>query len=140
MATTYVPQFTPNTFDPGLRLTDQPSLLNAISNANGFSRAYGIAAAGTTQANATQLTAVFNQLDTVASSTGVNLPSSKGSNKTPFCFCVIINNGASPVTVYAAQGTSDTINGTAGATGVTQNNAVYQLYVSAKPGSWFQIA
>lgn len=139
MATTYVPPFTPNTFDPGLRLCDQSSLLNAISNANGISRAYGISAAGTTQATATALTAVINQLDTVGASTGVNLPPSKGSNNTPFCFCIIINNGASPVTVYAAKGTTDTVNGTAGSTGITQNNATYYIYASAKPGAWFQI-
>lgn len=130
----------PNTYDVGLRLTDNVSLLNAVTNLNGISRNYSITAAGTTQATATPLTAVINQLDTVSSSTGVNLPPSKGTTKQPYSFCIIINNGASPVQVYAAQGTTDTINGTAGATGVTQNNAVYQLYVSAKPGSWFQIA
>lgn len=130
----------PNTYDIGLRLTDNVSLLNAATNLNGISRNYGISAAGTTQATATPLTAVINQLDTVGSSSGVNLPPSKGTTKQPYCFCIIINNGASPVTVYGAQGSTDTINGTAGSTGVTQNNAVYQLYASAKPGAWFQIA
>ncbi len=134
---------TPNAFIsspiPGLRLDDASGVYNAIVNANGISRAYGITAAGTTQATATSLTAVLNQIDTASSSTGVNLPLSSGDTKTPFSFCVVINNGAQTVGVYGAKGSSDTIDGTPGSTGVTQASGVVTIYVSAKPGAWFTV-
>lgn len=138
MATTYSPAFVAKP-DAGLRLDDARSIFDAIVNVNGITRAFGIAAAGTTRATATPLTSVINQLDTVASSTGVNLPLTTGSRTTPFCFCVIINNGANSVTVYGAQTGSDTINGTSGTTGVALANAKTAIYVSAKGGAWFSI-
>jgi hypothetical protein len=86
---------------------------------------------------------VINQVDTVSSSTGVNLANTKSTRATPFLFQVVINNGANTLTVYAfnpASGTADTINGTAGATGVSMVAASYSIFMSAKPGVWFQVA
>lgn len=136
MATTYSAPFMDKP-DSGFRLGDIRSLWDAIANNNGISRAYGIAAAGTTQATATQLTAVGNQIDTVTASSGVNLPDTRGARSTPFNYCLVINNGASTLTVYAAQGKTDTINGTAGATGVSVPVGVAALFQCVKPGAWF---
>lgn len=133
--TTYSPPFMTKP-DAGFRLGDIRTIWDAIANENGQSKAYGITAAGTTQATGTQLTSVFNEIDTAAASTGVNLPSATGQRSTPFCYCVIYNNGANAVQVYAAQNTSDTINGVAGATGVSQLAGSLVIYVSAKPGVW----
>lgn len=138
MTTTYSPAFatSPNS---GLRLTDSLSIFNAIANQNGITRAYGITTSGTTQATATPLTSVINQLATVSSGAGVNLPLTTGTSQTPFCFCIIVNQGGNDVKVFAAQGSSETINGTAGATGGTQTSGTNKIYVSAKPGAWFSI-
>lgn len=135
---TYSSAFTQSP-NAGLRLDDALSVFKAVINANGISRAYAITALGTTQATATSLTAVLNQIDTAAASTGVNLPLTTGTDNTPFCFCVVINNGANTVKVYGAKGSSDTINGTAGSTGVTQASGVATLYISAKGGAWFNV-
>jgi hypothetical protein len=123
--------------DPGFRLADARSIYDAIVSANAVSSGYAIAAAGTTQATATPLTSVLNEVDTVAAGTGVNLASSKGTRSTPYQFQVIQNNGANPLQVYAAQGTTDTINGIAGATGVTIATGVLASFYSMKPGVWF---
>ena len=142
MTTTNNPAFVSKP-DAGFRLGQVRSFWDAIVNANGFSSAYGIAAAGTTQATATQLTAVLNEVDTVGASSGVCLPSSRGSRTTNFSFCIVIHNGVSSLTVYAAVPasgvTADTIDGVAGATGITQTAGSTVLYCSAKGGAWFAL-
>lgn len=122
--------------DAGFRLGDIRAIYDAIVSNNARTAAYGITAAGTTQATATQLTSVLNQVDTVSASTGVNLPWTQGTRTTAFQSCYVINNGANTLTVYAAQGKSDTINGTAGATGVSIPAGANILFISAKPGVW----
>ncbi len=140
MATTYLTPFMVKP-DAGFRLGDIRSIWDAVANQNGNSGAYGIAAAGTTQATATQLTSVLNQVDTAAASTGVNLPSSRGLRSTPYQYCLIVNNGANSLTVYAAVPasgvTADTINGVAGATGISQAAGSTVEYIAVKPGAWF---
>lgn len=138
MATTYSTPFMQKP-DSGFRLGDIRAIWDGMVNNNAISQAYGIAAAGTTRATATPLTAVLNQIDTVSASTGVNLPLSTGARTTPFSLCLVINNGASTLTVYGAQTGSDTINGTSGATGVSQPAGVAVLYASAKGGAWFTL-
>ena len=117
-------------FQSGFRLfngSDLNDLRNQVNNAfNGstpfpmqVSVATGLTAAGTTQANALPLTKVLNVVSTAAASTGVLLPDDLivgvgGS-------CTVYNDGANPIKVYATG--SDTIDGTAGATGVTLTNA-----------------
>lgn len=139
MATTYSAPFMQKP-DAGFRLGDIRSMWDAIANSNGASTAYGIAAAGTTQATATQLTSVSNQIDTGTSNQGVALPSSKGLRSTPYNMCYVYNNTGATIIVYAfnpASGTADTINGVAGATGVSMPNNTFGQFVSAKPGVWF---
>lgn len=139
MTTTYNAPFMQKP-DAGFRLGDIRAIWDAIVNSNAVSTAYGIAAAGTTQATGIALTSVFNQVDTVGSSSGVLLPSSRGVRSSPFNYCVIVNNGANALQVYAAvpaSGTADTINGTAGATGISIPTATIATFISAKPGVWF---
>lgn len=70
------------------------------------------AAAGTTQATATLLTANFANVTTVASSAGVRLPSAHGKGLT-----VILNNGANVLSIYPATG--EKINGLAANIAIT---------------------
>lgn len=124
---------------PGKTLAFNDYLQNGLLNLSGANSTYGITAIGTNQGTAFQLNSPYNEVDTVTSSTGVNLPNSSGKHNTPYQFCAIYNNGANTLTVYAAQGTSDTINGTAGATGITMNANSAALFVSAKAGVWSSI-
>lgn len=123
--------------DGGLRLGDWEYLRNAIYYQNSSISTYGISTAGTTQATATQLGAVFNQIDTSSAGQGVNLPLSTGKHNTPCQNVVIVNNTANAVQVYGAQSSTDTINGVAGSTGVTQAANSTVEYSSAKGGAWF---
>lgn len=128
---------------PGLQLTNWRSLVLAINNLNQGSRAAGLSATGTSVTNALQLTSVINEIDTVGSGTGAILPPTTGNiETTPLQFCVIIHNGVSNLAVYGATnaGTTDTINGTAGGTGITQSAGAVQIYVSAKKGAWFSLS
>lgn len=72
----------------------------------------GVSAAGTNQATGTALAANLNQLTTVGASTGVVMPAAVAG-----LALMIANKGANNVQVYGNG--SDTIDGTAGATGVT---------------------
>ena len=95
--------------------------LNAASAADLASSEYGIVALGTTQATAFQLRAAKNYVGTTAASTGVKLPAPlAGATVT------IFNAGASPLTVYGYAG--ETIDGTAGATGVALANALRAVF------------
>jgi len=124
---------------PGKSLSFNDYLQNGLLNLNGANSTYGITAAGTTQATGFQLNSPYNEVDTVGASSGVNLPNSSGKHSVPYQFCVIYNNGANTLTVYAAQGTSDTINGVAGATGISMNANSAALFASAKAGVWASI-
>ena len=121
---------------PGKTLAFNDFFRNCIVNATGKSSTYGISAAGTNQATATQLTSVFNEVDTVSSSTGVNLPNSSGLINTPYQLCVIYNNGANTLTVYPYQGTTDTINGNSS---ITMNANSAAIFASAQKGVWASI-
>jgi hypothetical protein len=70
------------------------------------------AAAGTTQATATLLTASFANVTTVASSAGVRLPPANSKGLT-----VILNNGANVLSIYPATG--EKINGLANNIAIT---------------------
>lgn len=121
----------------GYRLTDADFLRNAVLNMNSTSATYGIVATGSTQATATQLNSVLNQVDTVTASTGVNLPLSTGKHNIPCQWVIIVNNTATNLSVYGAQGSSDTINGVAGSTAQIIAPGVSALFNSIKGGAWF---
>lgn len=91
-----------------------------------------ISAAGTTRADATALTKAINHLTTVAASTGVILPASATVGIGGMV--LVVNDGASAAKVYAAG--SDTIDGTAGTTGVTLTNAKRSLFVVVSAGKF----
>lgn len=110
--------------------------LNGLAGGLNYSYQYGITAAGTTQATATQLPSgiALLEVDTTAASTGAALPP---------CFqgtsLSLYNNGASTLTVYpnvvnnpitAAQ---DTINNT---TSVTIATHIVNIFSCAKNGVW----
>lgn len=91
-----------------------------------------LTATGTTRANALALTKAINFLGTVASGTGVILPA---ASTVGVGGCVIVfNGGANAAKVYAAG--SDTIDGTAGATGVTLTNALRCAYFVSAAGTF----
>lgn len=122
--------------DRGFRLGDIRALMEVVQNSNGNSAAYGISAAGTTALNATQLTSVINAVDTVASSTGINLPLTTGRRQTPYQICFVFNNGANTLKVYGFPNSTDTINSTAGSTGISLTAGSNTMFVSAQPGKW----
>lgn len=90
-----------------------------------------ISAAGTGQSTATQLAAAINNVTTVSSGTGVNLPAS--AIGLPI---VVINNGANPLLVYPLQGSSDTINGVAATVGVVIQPGTVATFTAAVAGAW----
>jgi hypothetical protein len=100
-----------------------------------------IITAGTTrtQAGATQITADVTTVNTSTAPAagsmlgdGVALPK-VGSGVDRIW---LINNTANPIQVYAFNGSSDTINGVAGSTGVIQAPNSVVEYVEAAPGAW----
>lgn len=118
--------------------TPDGAWLQGVVNGQNYSYQYGISAAGTTQATATQLPAgiYLMEVDTAASSTGVALPP---------CFqgvqSFLYNNGAQTLTVYPAVANNpitaaqDTINnGTTLSGGIASHAAA--LFFCAKNGVW----
>jgi hypothetical protein len=139
-----------NAFPAGFRLIDGSQLnewkdeINAaldgttpIPNLSveGFidqSTAAALTAAGTNRATGLALTKSINFLGTVASGTGVVLPA---ASTVGVGGCVIVfNGGANAAKVYAAG--SDTIDGTAGSTGVTLTNALRCAYFVSAAGTF----
>jgi hypothetical protein len=130
-------------FTAGFRLINGSHLnewMDALNSAfNGttpftqhFSVATGLTAAGTTQANALALTKDINVISTAAASTGVVLPSAATVGIGGYV--VIFHDGANAIKVYGAG--SDTIDGVAGATGVTLTNAKRCEYFVTAAGAW----
>jgi hypothetical protein len=117
----------------GTRLGNINALINAIKNLNGCTTAYQI----TATAAGVQLSSVINEVDTTPPGSGVILPPTSGTVIVPFQLCVVINNTATALQIYA---TTDTINNTAGATGISQAANTNSLYVSAQKGAWFSIS
>lgn len=86
------------------------------SGVNAASLANGLTAAGTDRATALVLSKEINRIATAAASTGVALPAGVVGQR-----IVVYNDGTQAIKVYGNG--SDTIDGTAGATGVTLTNA-----------------
>jgi hypothetical protein len=106
-------------FDPGFRLFSGDDL-NAATT---LSVSTGLVAAGTTAATGLQLVSEINAIGTATASTGVVLPPAGGMALGTIIY--VFNGGASPVKVYS---NDSTIDGTAGATGVTLTNAKRCMY------------
>lgn len=113
-------------FQPGFALQDG----SALNAALGYSSETGIVALGTTQATAYALRAGINVVGTAAAATGVRLPApTPGSAET-----VVFNDGASTLTIYASG--TDTIDGVAGATGVSLTAAARCAFYPTDVGKW----
>jgi hypothetical protein len=111
--------------------------LNGLAGGQNYTYQSGITAAGTTQATATALpTNIYLiEIDTVAASTGVNLPPCL-----PGTQMQIYNNGAQTLTIYPAVANNpltaaqDTINN---ATSITLASHVATSPACAKAGNWY---
>lgn len=114
------------------------TFINGLASGTNYTYQYGIVAAGTNQATATQLPAGIYMLevDTAASSTGVNLPPCIPGTQT-----ILYNNGANPLAVYPAVANNpitaaqDTINN---GTSLSGNLASHTpiAFACAKAGNW----
>lgn len=112
----------PQTFPTGFRLIDGNDLNNAISQPQLATNPGLTAKAGGGISGATALQYGTNQVTTVASAAdSVLLPPGL-----PGAMVVVRNSGANAMQVFARG--SDTINGTAGATGISQANAKTSIY------------
>lgn len=123
-------------FTPGFRLIDGDDLNKAMNGTTPFavqsSVASSLTAAGTTRATALALTKEVNVVGTAALNSGVVLPSA--STVGVGGRVLVFNNGANPIKIYAAG--SDTIDGIAGATGVTLTNAKRCEYIVDAAGAF----
>ena len=97
-----------------------------------FSYIDGLVSTGSNQAGALAITKMMNRVTTAASGTGVVLPSAVGGMN-----ITVINAGANALQVYG-NGT-DTINGTAGATGVSLAAGKTAEYFTTVTGAWHQL-
>jgi hypothetical protein len=125
---------TPQRLQAGQRLADNDAL-NTILATPQWETKYNITAlaGGTLTANTPVLTLGSNHVGTAASSgDSVVLPSAVAGS-----VVFLANAGANPVQVFGKG--SDTINGTAGATGISVANAKRILFVAVTNNVWFSL-
>lgn len=133
-----------NSLQPGARLIDGSDILGILSGQVNFSSlsltglfassiSDGITArAGGGQANSTPLPTMLNRVTTVATAgDSVSLPAS-----TPGLVILLCNAGVNSVQVFGAAGATDTINGIAYATGVSQMPNSEVVYACHVAGVW----
>jgi hypothetical protein len=94
-----------------------------------FAGALTAGAAG--QSTALALTNMINRVSTVASGTGVALPTAVAG-----LAITVINRGANPLQVYGNNTAADTINGIATGTGISQGVNTAATYVCSVTGNW----
>lgn len=123
----------PQRLEPGKRLADDDALNVALATPQ-WQTSTGITAlAGGGRPNAPILNLGSNEIVTVASGAdSVVLPKA-----VPGSVIFVANAGANAMQVFANG--SDTINGTAGATGISVANAKRILFVAADLGQWYSI-
>lgn len=91
-----------------------------------------LTAAGTTRADALALTHQMNNVTTAAASSGVVLPAITTAGVG--AIVTVFNAGSNAIQVYGAG--SDTIDGTAGATGVALTNTKRCQYMAVAAATW----
>lgn len=128
----------PNILGVGVGLVDKGLVdLNfaALVAGTGFSNVDTITAhAGGTRAAGVPLTSMINHITVCATTAdSVLLPAAVGGQ-----VIVVRNDGAASTTMYAAIGTSDTINAVAAATGVAMAAAKTMVLFSV-PAAWFGV-
>ena len=106
--------------------------MGLIAGGGGYTNANNITAhAGGGQAAATVLGAALNRVTTIASAAdSVALPAAVGGQS-----ITVVNASSNSMQLFGAVGTSDTINGTAGATGIAVA-AGKTLELVSWPGIW----
>lgn len=119
-----------STYPSGPALID----MSVIAGGGGHSAVTNITArAGGGQANAVPLNAGINRITTCATAAdSVALPKATGGQ-----IISVYNGGAAATQVFAAAGSTDTINAVAGSTGVSLAAAKGAFFCSSAPGSWF---
>lgn len=119
-------------FEEGYRLPNGDQLAQMWANL--YSTVTGLVAfAGGGRTSATPLTEALNVVATVGTAAdSVVLPVAKAG-----LTLLVRNNAANAMQVFAAG--SDTINGTAGATGVSQAATTSALYWCPADGVWFRL-
>lgn len=90
-----------------------------------------ITPAGSTAATGTPITSLTTQLGTAASTTGATLPPAAGVVGLQM---LLLNTGTAAVHIYGSG--TDTIDGTAGTTGVSLTNAFRSFFVSTGAGTF----
>lgn len=121
---------------PGVRLGDMRAIQDAAAGLQNADASGALTAhAGGTQALATQLTQGVNEVTVCATNAdSVQLPPAVAGARV-----YVGNSGAADATVYGKSGRTDTINGTAGATGVTLAATKNAEFFCAVAGKWRMI-
>ena len=121
----------PNRFQSGFRLEDGNDLNVALATPQ-WQTNYGITALGTARASTTPVLVLGSNVVTTStgSNYGVVLPSAVAGSIVYFYNA----DSADAVTVFGSA--SDTINGTAGATGVSYAAAKRVLFIAVNNGVW----
>ena len=124
----------PQRLEPGKRLADDDAINNALATPQWQTKSNITALAGGALSSLTPvLVNGANEVTTVASGAdSVVLPKA-----VPGMVVFVANAGASSMQVFGNG--SDTINGTAGATGISVANAKRILFVAADVGQWYSI-
>lgn len=118
-------------FQTGTGLHD----ISQLASGNGWSSSSITAHAGGTQALATPLRSGLNLIAVCATSAdSVQLPPAMGSQ-----VMWVTNGGAASAQIFGASGATDTINGTAGATGIALASGKSITLISPLAGAWFGI-
>jgi hypothetical protein len=121
-----------------LRYTRGPQMFDPylFETGGGRTATTGIVArAGGGRPLATPLGAAINHITVCATAAdSVALPPAVGGQE-----IVVLNKGVAAMQVFAAVGTSDTINGVVAATGISLASGGGETFVSPAPGLWFGI-
>lgn len=121
---------------PGVRMAPMKPLQDCAASMVSKDCQYDLTAlAAGTQADATPLLPGLNHVGTVAGAAdSVQLPAATAGT-----IVYVVNRGGASMQVFGAEGRSDTINGTAGATGVAQASNASAIYFCPKDTYWFRV-
>ncbi len=120
----------------GVRMGDMRSLQDCAAGMSNKDCASALTAlASGLQVGATQLITGLNEVSTVAGANdSVQLPAAVAG-----AIVYVANPSAQTLTIFGKSGRTDTINGTAGATGVTQATTVHAIYFCPVDTKWYRV-
>jgi hypothetical protein len=118
---------------PGVRMGDIRALQDAAAGLQGADASGALTAtAGGNQANGVQLTQGVNEITVCATNAdSAQLPPADAGARV-----YVGNSGAADAKIFGKNGRTDTINGTAGATGVTLATTKNAVLFCAVAGKW----